>query len=66
MAAMDWLKYDRGLPQRISCDNGSEFPGGQMDLWAYTHQVQMDFNRRGKLTDNAIVESFNGNLVRVN
>lgn len=31
-----------------------------MDLWAYSNQVQMDFNRLGKLTDNAIVESFNG------
>jgi putative transposase len=60
VAAMDWLKHDRGLPQRISCDNGSEFAGGQMDLWAYTHKVQMDFNRRGKPTDNATVESFNG------
>lgn len=31
-----------------------------MDLWAYTNQVKMDFSRRGKPTDNAIVESFNG------
>jgi putative transposase len=31
-----------------------------MDLWAYNHKVQMDFNRRGKPTDNATVESFNG------
>ena len=31
-----------------------------MDLWAYTNKVQIDFNRRGKPTDNAIVESFNG------
>ena len=31
-----------------------------MDLWAYTNQVQTDFNRRGKPTDNALVESFNG------
>ncbi len=31
-----------------------------MDLWAYTNKVQMDFNRRGKPTDNATVESFNG------
>lgn len=31
-----------------------------MDLWAYTHHVQIDFNRRGKPTDNAAVESFNG------
>lgn len=60
VAAMNRLEYDRGLPQRISCDNGSEFSGGQMDLRGYTHHVQMDFNRRGKPTDNAMVESFNG------
>jgi hypothetical protein len=57
---MNRLEYSRDLPQRISCDNGSEFAGGQMDLWAYNHKVQMDFNRRGKPTDNAMVESFNG------
>jgi putative transposase len=60
VAAMNRLKHDRGLPQRITTDNGSEFAGAQMDLWAYTNQVRMDFSRRGKPTDNAIVESFNG------
>lgn len=60
VAAVNRLENSRGLPERISCDNGSEFSGGQMDLWAYNHKVQMDFNRRGKPTDNATVESFNG------
>lgn len=60
ITTMRYLSHERGKPQRISCDNGSEFSGGQMDLWAYSNQVQMDFNRRGKPTDNAIVESFNG------
>jgi putative transposase len=60
VTAMKQLSHERGLPQRISCDNGSEFSGGLMDLWAYTNHVQIDFNRRGKPTDNAIVESFNG------
>jgi putative transposase len=60
VAAVNRLEHSRGLPERISCDNGSEFSGGQMDLWAYNHKVQMDFNRRGKPTDNATVESFNG------
>jgi putative transposase len=32
----------------------------QIDLWTYNHKVQMDFNRRGKPTDNATEESFNG------
>jgi putative transposase len=40
--------------------HGSEFVSAQMDLWAYANQVQLDFSRRGKPTDNAIIESFNG------
>lgn len=30
VAAMNRLKYDRGLPERITTDNGSEFAGSQM------------------------------------
>ena len=37
VAAMNRLKYDRGLPERITTDNGSEFAGSQMDLWALEH-----------------------------
>jgi putative transposase len=54
------LRYSRGVPKRIYCDNGSEFVSGQMDLWAYANGVKLDFSRRGKPTDNAIIESFNG------
>lgn len=42
--------------------NGSEFSGRMMDLWAYHHQVRLDFSRPGKPTDNAFIESFNGSL----
>jgi putative transposase len=48
------------LPQRIYCDNGTEFVSAAMDLWAYTNGVILDFSRRGKPTDNAAIESFNG------
>jgi putative transposase len=60
VTAMRQISHERGLPRRFSRDNGSEFAGGHMDLWAYTNHVQIDFNRRGKPTDNAIAESFNG------
>jgi len=53
-------RFERGLPQRIHCDNGSEFVSAAMDLWAYTNEVVLDFSRRGKPTDNAAIESFNG------
>lgn len=59
-ATLERLRFDRGLPQRIYCDNGTEFVSAAMDLWAYTNGVILDFSRRGKPTDNAAIESFNG------
>lgn len=46
----------------IFCDNGPEFVGRALDLWAYISKVKIDFSRPGKPTDNAHVESFNGRL----
>ena len=60
VATLERLRFDRGLPQRIYCDNGTEFVSAAMDLWAYTNGVILDFSRRGKPTDNAAIESFNG------
>ena len=54
------LKQERGVPKMLFCDNGSEFTGQMMDLWAYRNGVKIDFSRPGKPTDNAFVESFNG------
>jgi len=33
-----------------------------LDLWAWTHGVVLDFSRPGKPTDNAFAESFNGRV----
>jgi putative transposase len=60
VATLERLRFERGLPQRIYCDNGTEFVSAAMDLWAYTNGVILDFSRRGKPTDNATIESFNG------
>ena len=56
------LAATRGAPRRISCDNGSEFAGRLVDLWAYANKVTLDFSRPGKPTDNAYIESFNGSF----
>jgi putative transposase len=56
------LKPERGVPRVLFCDNGAEFTGQTMDLWAYIHGVKIDFSRPGKPPDNAFVESFNGTL----
>lgn len=58
------LTVQRGAPRRLFCDNGSKFSSQLVDLWAYQHQVQIDFSRPGKPTDNAHVESFNATLRR--
>ena len=56
------IAVKRGVPERIYCDNGSEFSGRLVDLWAYSNQVILEFSRPGKPTDNAFIESFNGSL----
>ncbi len=56
------LVATRGAPARVFVDNGSEFSGRVLDLWAYHHRVQIDFSRPGKPTDDCFVESFNGSL----
>jgi putative transposase len=56
------IKLQRGVPNMLYCDNGSEFSSQAMDLWAYQNGVRIAFSRPGKPTDNAFVESFNGTL----
>jgi len=56
------LAATRGVPRRIYCDNGSEFAGRLVDLWAYANKVTLEFSRPGKPTDNAYIESFNGSF----
>ena len=51
-----------GAPRYVFVDNGSEFTGRLMDMWAYHHGVRLDFSRPGKPTDNSYVETFNGSL----
>jgi putative transposase len=53
---------EHGLPKVIRVDQGTEFVSRDLDLWAYTRGVTLDFSRPGKPTDNAFIESFNGKL----
>jgi putative transposase len=59
---LNHVKSQRGAPQFLFCDNGSEFTGQAMDFWAHQNQVRIDFSRPGKPTDNAFIESFNGSF----
>lgn len=45
-----------GRPKRIRVDQGPEFISKDLDLWAYQHDVVLDFSRPGKPTDTDVVE----------
>ena len=56
------LVGERAAPKYLFADNGAEFTGRLVDLWAYHHGTRIDFSRPGKPTDNAFIETFNGSL----
>lgn len=60
--ALEQVAAERGYPESITVDNGSEFCSRVMDAWAYQHGVRLDFIRPGKPTENGYIESFNGRL----
>lgn len=62
VAACNRLVATRGAAARVFVDNGSEFAGRLLDLWAYHRHVAIDFSRPGKPTDNCFVATFNGSL----
>lgn len=59
---MDGIKRSRGLPKVIRSDNGREFCGRAMAIWAHENGVALRFIEPGKPNQNAYVESFNGRL----
>lgn len=59
---LEGIVAERGTPRSIRVDNGPEFVGRSLDLWAHFNGVTLDFSRPGKPTDNAFIESFNGRL----
>jgi putative transposase len=59
---LDRVKHERGLPKVIRSDNGREFCGRAMMIWAHENGVALRFIEPGKPNQNAYVESFNGRL----
>ncbi len=51
-----------GKPKSIRTDNGPEFRSKAVQKWAETNGITMAFIEKGKPTQNALVESFNGKL----
>ena len=57
---LDRVIAERGTPDLIVIDNGTEFAGKVLDAWAYANGIKLHFIRPGKPTDNGHCESFNG------
>ena len=63
-AVLTQVNQERGRPRILQCDQGTEFTSLVLDHWAYTHQVALDFSRRGTPGDNALCEAFDGTIRR--
>lgn len=59
---MERLTTLRGKPESITTDNGGEFAGRAMEVWAHQSSVKMNFIRPGRPVENGFIESFNGRL----
>jgi putative transposase len=56
----DEIKRTRNLPKQLVCDNGTEFTSKAFRKWALENNVEIHYIDKGKPTQNAFVESFNG------
>lgn len=54
------LVEQRGKPEGITCDNGTEFTSKAMFFWSKETVIKLHFIQPGKPTQNAFVESLNG------
>jgi putative transposase len=60
--ALDEAVQRFGKSKIIRVDQGCQFTSRELDLWAYSHGVTLDFSRPGKPTDNAYIEPFNARV----
>jgi putative transposase len=56
------LAFERGFPETIRFDNGSEFTSHAMLRWGAERSVNLHFIDPGKPTQNAHIESLNGKI----
>jgi len=59
---LERVAQERGYPAVLRMDNGPEFTGKALDIWAMKHTVLLDFIEPGKPIQNAFRESFQSRL----
>jgi putative transposase len=57
---LEKLRLERGLPERIVIDHGTEFTSKVLDQWAYQNKVTLRFITPGRPMENRYIESFHG------
>ena len=57
---LDQLVETRDKPNKVICDNGTEFTSKAMFFWSKESGIELGFIQLGKPTQNAFVESLNG------
>jgi putative transposase len=57
---LERLRLQRGLPERIVIDHGTEFTSKALDRWAYENTVTLHFITPGRPMENGCIESFHG------
>ena len=58
--ALDLIIFERGRPESIRMDNGSELTSRHFLAWSVDRRIALNYIQPGKPTQNAYVESFNG------
>ena len=53
---------ERGKPDEIQSDNGTEFTSNAVQSWAYSRSLAWKFIEPGKPVQNSYIESFNGKI----
>lgn len=56
------IGFERGFPETIRFDNGSEFTSHAMLRWCAERNIKLHFIQPGKPTQNAKIESLNGRI----
>ncbi len=58
--SLDQLMEERGKPNKVTCDNGTEFTSKAMFFWSKETGITLGFIQPENPTQNAFVESLNG------
>jgi putative transposase len=59
---LDSVAAERGLPERIRCDNGPELTSRHFLAWCVECRVTLEHIQPGRPMQNGHVESFHGKL----